>query len=588
MRPASDVPTGLVDAVLFVPGFRCASPWAIFRRSLRELQVREWWLDAMGGWYDPHLLTGFVPEVSMFGRVHVFGCVAVFFCSMFAGGQNAQRFQFTEKPGPHAVGLKVVDQYDYSRTWRSTVDDLGQPYAGERARPLQTLIWYPALQSGKAAMTVHDYVVLRETETDFDKKTSSPDVAEQDAGRKDTFNDHLLAVRDAPIEAGHFPVVIYAPSFSNVSWENADLCEYLASFGYVVVASPDMGATTRGMTGDLTGIEAQARDISFLIGYASTLPDTEMSAVAVGGFSWGGISNLFAAARDNRIKALFALDGSMRYFPGLIKQSGYAHPDLMGIPLLFFTQGAITLEEQEQVLNDPERMSGKSTLNAWTHGDLITVHMLGLTHGEFSSMFQRDESFWKGSEKFMKADYTRADGTTSYAWVARYTVHFLDAYLKHDAAAMDWLKKTPAENGAPLHFLTASYRAASGVPATLESFRAELHQKGFDHAAEVYASFQKQDSTFKLDEGAINQWGYELMGSDHLPEAIELFQWNVAMNPNSGNVYDSLAEAYMKSGDKEHAIEFYKKSLEKDSSNQNAKDKLKQLESPSAQTKTGN
>ena len=500
---------------------------------------------------------------------------------------GAQRFQFTEKPGPHAVGLKVVQQYDYSRTWRSTVDELGAPYKGERARPLQTLIWYPAAKSGKATMTVHDYEVLSLTEIDFDKKPGD-DLGDRDSGRKDTFNDHMLAVRDAPAESGHFPVVIYAPSFSNVSWENADLCEYVASFGYVVVASPDMGATTRGMTGDLVGIEAQARDISFLIGYASTLPDTDMSEVAVGGFSWGGISNFFAASTDNRIKALFALDGSMRYFPGLIKQSGYARPDHMGVPLLFFTQGDVSLEEQEQMLNDPDRMSGHNTLNAWTHGDLITVRMLPLTHGEFSSMFQRDENFWKGSEKFMKADYTRADGIAGYAWVARYTEHFLDAYLKKDAAAMEWLKKTPGQNGAPAHYLTATYRTASGVPATLDSFREELHEKGFDHAADVYASFQKQDPTFKLDEGFVNQWGYELMGEKHLPEATALFKWNVAAYPNSGNVYDSLAEAYMKAGDKEHSIEFYKKSLEKDPGNENAKAKLKELENPSTQAKTGN
>lgn len=516
--------------------------------------------------------------------------VRVVFClalsaTAVASAQNAQRFQFNEKPGPHGVGLKVVQQYDYSRTWRSAVDDLGEPYKGERARPLQTLIWYPTAQSGKPTMTVHDYELLQLTETDFDKGASA-DLGDRDSGRKDTFNDHMLAVRDAAQESGQFPVIIYAPSFSNVSWENADLCEYLASFGYVVLASPDMGVSTRDMTGDLPGIEAQARDISFLIGYASTLPDTDMSEVAVGGFSWGGISNFFAASRDNRIKALFALDGSMRYFPGLIKQSGYARPDHMGLPLLFFTQGPITLEEVEHQLNDPERMAGKNTLNAWTHGDLITVHMLALTHGEFSSMFQRDEGFWKRGE--LKEDYTRADGATSYAWVARYTVHFLDAYLRHDASAMEWLKKTPAENGAPLHYLTASYRTSSGAPATLDSFRTELHQKGFDHAAEIYAGFQKQDSTFKLDEQFLNQWGYDLMTAKHLPEATEVFRLNVSLNPNSGNVYDSLAEAYMKSGDKLHAIEFYKKSLEKDPSNDNAKAKLKELDNGTAQAKTGN
>jgi dienelactone hydrolase len=124
-----------------------------------------------------------------------------------------------------------------------------------------------------------------------------------------------------------------------MSWENADLCEYLASHGYVVVASPDMGANIAGYDPDLGGINAQAQDISFLIGYAQTLPDTEMSVIAVAGFSWGGISNLFAAARDNRIDALVALDGSMRYFPGLVKAATDVHPEQMTIPMLFFTRG---------------------------------------------------------------------------------------------------------------------------------------------------------------------------------------------------------------------------------------------------------
>jgi tetratricopeptide (TPR) repeat protein len=511
------------------------------------------------------------------------GAFAVLAIAVAAPAQNAPLFRFTEKPGPHPVGLKVVEQYDYSRTYQSTSDDLGKPYKGERARPLQTLIWYPAEKTASKPMIVGDYGNLAATETSFDKPDLS--VAHQKwlDGIKPTLATPMWAVRDAPALSGRFPVVIYAPSFSAMSWENADLCEYLASYGYVVIASPDMGASTREMTADLVGINAQARDISFLIGYAQSLPNTDMSAIAVAGFSWGGISNLFAAAQDNRIDALVALDGSMRYYPGLVKQ-GSVHPEHMRIPLLFFAQGGMTLEDQSRYLNG-EGSQGPSVLNAWTHGDLVLVRMLGLVHVEHSSMYQRNEEVWKGFSEQQVADYGREDGIVGYAWIARYTLHFLDAYLKHDAAAMAWLKKTPAENGAPQHFLSASYRPASGPPATLESFRAELGRQGFDHAEDVYAAMRKQSPDFKLDESAVNNWGYELMTDGHLPEAIDIFKLNVKNYPDSGNTYDSLGEAYMKSGQKQLAIDNYKKSLEKDPSNTNARQKLKELGEAPAEPK---
>jgi dienelactone hydrolase len=193
-------------------------------------------------------------------------------------------------------------------------------------------------------MTVADYGNLLATEASFGNPHMPSGWKDWITGMTPTLKDSLWAVRDAPLASGRFPVVIYAPSFGAMSWENADLCEYLASNGYVVVASPDMGASSRGMTLDLAGLHTQAEDISFLIGYASSLPDTEPSKLAVAGFSWGGLSNLFAATHDNRIKALIALDGSMRYYAGLIKQAGDVHPEQMTIPLLFFTQGEISLD----------------------------------------------------------------------------------------------------------------------------------------------------------------------------------------------------------------------------------------------------
>jgi dienelactone hydrolase/predicted negative regulator of RcsB-dependent stress response len=487
-----------------------------------------------------------------------------------------QRFHFTEKPGPDAVGLKVVEQYDFSRSYRSVTDELGKPYQGERARPLQTLVWYPAKKSSGKPMTVGDYGDLLATETTFGKPELTSDWKQWLDSMKPTLKDSMWAVRDAPMLAGRFPLVIYAPSFSSMSWENADLCEYLASHGYVVVASPDMGATSRGTTADLNGVNAQAQDISFLIGYAQTLPNADMSKIAVGGFSWGGISNLFAAARDNRIGALFALDGSMRYFPGLVKAAD-VHPEYMTMPMLFFTQGPTSLEQEARRTINKDN-DGPSVLNAWTHGDLITVDDLALVHVEHSSMYQRNEDIWKSYPRHRKADYSRADGIVGYAWIARYTLEFLDAYLKHDAEAMAFLKKTPAEVGVPPHMLTVDFRASKGMPATLDAFRAEIGKQGFDHTPAIYAAMLKDNPDFKLNEAAVNLWGLDLMEKNHLTEAIELLKLNVQVFPGSSNAYDSLGEAYMKAGQKQLATDNYKKSLELNPENDNAKEKLKALE----------
>jgi hypothetical protein len=218
---------------------------------------------------------------SLFGRSHragrskisqarIFLCIAlcVWPGSLFAASQTSP-FEFLQTPGPYPVGLKVVDQYDRSRNYPASPKDLSKSSAGDDPRPLRTLIWYPSLRSTGKPMTVGDYTQLADTEIQFD--TPRPERNRWRSLLKTSFDMPLWAVRDAKLAEGHYPVVIYAPSDSSVGWENADLCEYLASHGYVVLASPSMGVSTRDMTDDLAGINAQARDISFLISYAKSL-----------------------------------------------------------------------------------------------------------------------------------------------------------------------------------------------------------------------------------------------------------------------------------------------------------------------------
>jgi tetratricopeptide (TPR) repeat protein len=486
---------------------------------------------------------------------------------------QSPQFQFLQRPGPHSVGLKVVDQYDPSRKF--PVFNGRPPTQAESAkgRPLQTLIWYPAIQSKSKPMTGLDYVALADTEVHFD----SPD-PEHSKWRKrvnSSFDSPLWAVRDAKPQEGRYPIVIYAPSDSSVAWENADLCEYLASHGYIVLASRSMGTSTRDMTDDVEGINEQARDISFLITYAGTLSDADRSKVAVVSFSWGGISSLFAAARDKRIDALAELDGSMRYYPGLVKQAGDIHPEQMEIPLLFFTSSDPNHFELVQRNYNPDSdVVGPNVLNAWKQGDLYTVNMLGISHPEFCSMFQR----WKHYAINEVADYGVDDMNTSYAWMALYTLKFLNAYLKTDASAKGFLARTPADNGVPKHFMGISFRAAASPG--FEDVMSAAAEQGYAQVLQAYRAVANDPAHRNVGdlEKQMNIVGYMLLGAHENEAAVRVFRVN-AESHNDANVFDSLGDGYSAVGDKISAIKAYQRSVELDPANEHAKNKIRNLQS---------
>lgn len=77
----------------------------------------------------------------------------------------------------------------------------------------------------------------------------------------------MWAVRDAVPKGGKFPVLIYAPSINNTASENADIAEFLASHGYIVIASPAVGITGRFIKKDLLHAELHAADIGQQAGH---------------------------------------------------------------------------------------------------------------------------------------------------------------------------------------------------------------------------------------------------------------------------------------------------------------------------------
>ncbi len=88
-----------------------------------------------------------------------------------------------------------------------------------------------------------------------------------------------------------------------------------------------------------------------------------------------------------------------------------------------------------------------------------------------------------------------------------------------------------------------------------------LEEKGTVEAAKLFNEL-RQKHPEEFNEGAINGLGYMLLSMRRYDEAIQVFRLNIQTYPNSANVYDSLAEAYMRKGDIDLAIEQYMKTLE--------------------------
>ena len=77
-------------------------------------------------------------------------------------------------------------------------------------------------------------------------------------------------------------------------------------------------------------------------------------------------------------------------------------------------------------------------------------------------------------------------------------------------------------------------------------------------------------------ESEMNLLGYRYLQDGKSSEAIKLFRLNTISYTDSWNVYDSLGEALLKDGQTGPAIENYKKSLELNPGNENAKKVLKE------------
>ena len=108
----------------------------------------------------------------------------------------------------------------------------------------------------------------------------------------------------------------------------------------------------------------------------------------------------------------------------------------------------------------------------------------------------------------------------------------------------------------------------------------ETSYNDIDAAIVYYNKLKKeQPKAFNFnDENELNNLGYQLINDSRIEDAIKIFELLVSEFPNSANPYDSLGEAYLLSGNIELSLKNYKKSLELNPKNDNARNYISKIE----------
>ncbi|MFL6247373.1 MAG: hypothetical protein ACJ74H_15185 [Thermoanaerobaculia bacterium] len=451
--------------------------------------------------------------------------------------------------GPYAAGYRLIDRYDYSRPYWTARDLDGKPRRVERARPMRVSVWYPATPSDAPSMTLGDYIDLMGAET------SVVPIGEEQkrAGRAALYAFQFLrsatpeqrakleslamaAQRDAKPAAGKFPLILYSLGSAALA---AVTPEYLASHGYVVVQMPRLGEFA-GMPPDgPTDTQAKVDDTEFMLQVAHEIPAADLDNLGAIGFSAGGRWALSAAMRNPDVHAVVSLDTVM-LFHDAAARNWQALPfydlNAVRVPVLHMIRRA-WVPQQDAAAWEAMRNADRT---------MLIFEDPKLDHFDFQSIG------YALTLAGMRPDAAAGIADT-FERFHRLTLAFLDAHLKHDAKAAEALR-------APLPpTIVATHAAGAAQAPQLIDVMNAVAERSVDSALKAVQRAAAAGTSLALPEDVVNLAGYNLLGTGRAADAMRMFELNVEAHPQSANAYDSLADAYVASGDRAKAAELARK-----------------------------
>lgn len=462
---------------------------------------------------------------------------------------SQNRPQWDDIPaGSHDIGFRVIQTHDFSRGYWPKNDFRGNTASRETARPMQIYLWYPAeTGEGGASMVFGDYIDLTAEELDLkpandDQKQEARDRLRQgplnpyfssglnDAAFQKILETPVPAVRNAPRAGGTYPVVIFpgGPMGQSV------LMEYLASHGYIVVSFPLIGTHPawygRG-EGNIEWYQSIADDIGFVYEKMREFPQADMTQVAVIGMF--APSGMLYQAQQMQLDAIASLDGLNM---DAIKEAPGFNPNAIRIPVL----------DMPSVNN-----AGRRTIvDSMLFSPRYLVKLENVQHREFYQF-----------RRIAHPEESHTD--TTYKIIARYAKAFLDASLKGDRDAVQFLQSKPEDIGAPRNFIKIQMVDAAADVPTDDEFLLMIRNGRFAEAREVFEQVKQKMPNHQLcSENSLRTFAI-FYRRDHGSEAsVEVFRLWTDMFPTSWRAENYLGETLYHAGQPGAAADAYRRATE--------------------------
>jgi len=450
--------------------------------------------------------------------------------------------------GKYAVGFKIFTLTDPSRITKPEFNYLGEKIEGDRRKKITVHLWYPAKNGADAPpLTYAEYCyssLLTSTNDTISNEQKEAEINRARIAVENWFGKttdeawqklvttKMLAQRGAVEIEEKFPLLIGMLRPLSTTITN----ELLASNGYVVamIKAENRSSFAEAALSDIP-------DMRFVIVELQNNKNIDNDRTGTFGFSGSGFSQVLFSMNEYRIKAVADIESGI-YMDELFQAfsaSNYYQPGKLRAPFLhIFSRD---LSKQEKFIDD---FYDKTK---FTKRFRLILNQGALHHWDFAS-----EGYTSCAVLHMRGEQGQ-NIERSFKIASLYLINFFNAGLKNDGEATKFLTGKPGIEHVQDSLWAFTALQASKPTPDRDEFEYIIRTKGIDEALAIVKTTIKKDTTSNIMKWfMLNSLGYSFLAEEKYKEAVGVFKLNTELHPDDPNLFDSLAEGYERSGDKEN------------------------------------